>query len=107
MESDMIANRFGTIIMNEDNKDVIYGAIPRSVKLQYLDKDGKPLGIPQKTEFNSLSAYILWVIDVSSTLVPLSDEYSRFSYFACTRKVGETLEIENQYVRRVYTFEDA
>lgn len=87
------------------DKDVIYGSIPSAVTLQYLDKDGKPLGVPQKTEFLSLAAYVLWVIDVTSTLIPLSKEYSEFSYFACSRNAGARLELENQYVRRVYTFE--
>lgn len=103
----MKTKRFDPIIMADDdnNRDVIYEAIPKGVTLQYLDKDGKPLGLPQKTEFLSLAAYVLWVIDVTSTLIPLSQEYSTFSYFACSRKSGERIEIENQYVRRIYTFE--
>lgn len=93
------------VVLNEHGTDRRYEDYPSAVITQYYDKDGKPLGVSQTMEFLTLASYLLWVIDITTTHIPLSEEYSKFAYFVATRQYGaeNALILENQYVRRSYT----
>lgn len=93
-----------TIIMNENGTDVLYDSFPNKVVTQYLSKEGKPTGIPQTMEFLTLASFLLWAMSNYASLGQGTHEAYEFSYFIATRPIDKPIEIETQYVRRVYTF---
>lgn len=94
------------IVMADDehNRDVRFEPFPNAVTTQYLSKEGAPLGNPMHMEFYTLASYLLWAITTAHSLKMGSDEYSQFSYFAAVMPINKPLELETEYVRRVYTF---
>lgn len=93
-----------TIIMNENNTDVLYDSFPSGVTTQYKSKEGQLLSPPVKLEFNTLASFLLWAMSTYSSFVSGSEEAYNFAYFVATRPPNQPIECETQYVRRIYTF---